>query len=92
MVDPAAFSVGNNFTVRKTGHDWYVGASPNVGVRYAFNKKWVVSLQTGVELTYLSSQVYTRNSLGTDLVYGSYSTFNLDTPGLFNEFALTYRF
>lgn len=78
--------------IDRSAFSWYVGVSPNFGVRYAFNRRWALSLQTGVELYMLFEESYSRNALNTNMKYLNATTFNVDTPALFNEFAITYRF
>jgi hypothetical protein len=72
--------------------NWYIGGSPNFGVRYAFNKRWVISLQTGVEFKLISAQDYRRDSNVMYPALEKSTAFDLDTPALLNEFAVTFRF
>jgi hypothetical protein len=78
--------------VRSSAFNWYIGGSPNFGVRYAFNKRWAASVQTGVDFFVLFGETYTRDSMATNLILNKSTTFNSEAPALLNEFAITYRF
>lgn len=72
--------------------NWYVGVNPNVGVRYAFSSHWLVFLQTGVDIVYAQHVEYTRSGMGTTLIPDKWQSLDTDIQGMFNEFALVYRF
>ncbi len=72
--------------------NWYVGMNPNVGVRYAFSRHWLIFLQTGVDIVYAQHEYYERSGLGTSLVGERYRSLDIDIQGMFNELALVYRF
>jgi hypothetical protein len=76
----------------KRARNWYAGINPNVGVRYAFGRHWLVFLQTGVDIVYAHHEQYTRSGLGTSLVKESWESLDLNISGMFNEFAIVYRF
>lgn len=74
--------------------NWFVGVSSNLGLRYAFNKRWVISIQSGTEVSMLFAKQYVRNenSVSRNPTLLKSSIFNIDSPGVMNEFALTFRF
>ena len=77
---------------RKTSFNYYFGANPNIGARYAFSSHWMMSLQAGVDLVVFRGAYYERESQGYSLKEKSLDYFGVETSGLFNEFAVTYRF
>ncbi len=76
----------------RKANNWYVGVNPNVGVRYAFGRHWLVFLQTGVDVVYAQHEYYERSGLGTSLTGERYQSLDIDIQGMFNELALVYRF
>lgn len=78
----------------KTTSNWYFGASPAIGLRYAFNRRWLLSLQTGMDAYVFHGEEYKRasSSQGYSLESKKLSYSEFTTTGLFNEFALTFRF
>ncbi len=76
----------------KQSFSYYAGISPKFGLRYAFNKNWMMMLQTSFEAYFLKSDYYTRNSFGTAILDYKNSSYNFNMNGFFDEFSIAYRF
>jgi hypothetical protein len=76
----------------KESDNFYIGISPKLGLRYAFNSHWMMSVQAAFELAYYDAEYYNRNAFGTQIVEhpGSYIDFNMN--GLLEDFSVVYRF
>ncbi len=76
----------------KQNMSWYVGLSPKLGLRYAFNRHWMMSLQAGFDTYFLKTAYYTRNYFGTSIQQYAANYFEYNMNSFFDEFAVVYRF
>jgi hypothetical protein len=77
---------------KKTSLNYYFGASPAFGIRYAFNAKWLFSAQAGFEAILFAGEEYERVSQGYSLKVLPRNYFEFNTSGLINELSVHYRF
>ncbi len=73
-------------------HNFYIGISPKAGIRYAFNSKWMMAIQTGADFSFSTADYYNRNSMGTQIVRHPASSIDFNITGIIEEFSIVYRF
>ncbi|MGL4596478.1 MAG: hypothetical protein ACRCYO_03060 [Bacteroidia bacterium] len=73
------------------GQRIYAGMHFFAGMRYAFSKRWMVSLQVGQDIMAVWAIEYERSG-PQSLTGKKRNTFDSNTPGIINDFSIGYRF
>lgn len=76
----------------KQSTSWYVGLSPKIGLRYAFNRHWMMSIQAGFDTYFLKSAYYKRDSFGTSILKYDANYFEYNMNSILDDFSIVYRF
>jgi hypothetical protein len=73
------------------GERIYAGMSFFAGMRYAFSKRWMLSVQVGQDVMMIWALEYNRS--GPQSMTGQKRNyFETNTPGIVNDFSIGYRF